>query len=104
MDLDRASLAKLEETQQSWLLGPSDQKKKKKQFIVHLGCVNVGSRKLLKYIAWTVLASILLTGFIVMIVKLIPHHHLPPAPSEHSYTQALIHKALLFFNAQKCKH
>lgn len=95
LDLDRASLQKLEETHQSWLLGPAEQKKNQ---YVDFGCV-VCSRKLLKKIGWVVLAGILLIGFIVMIVKLIPRRH-PPAPPEDTYTQAL-HKVLLFFNAQK---
>lgn len=96
MDLDRASLARLEETHQSWLLGPADKKKKGEQ--VDLGCM-VCSKKLLKKIGWGVLAVVVLIGIIVMIVKLVPHHR-PPPPPEDDYTKAL-HKVLLFFNAQK---
>ncbi|MCO5599203.1 hypothetical protein L7F22_053303 [Adiantum nelumboides] len=96
MDLDRASLARLEETHQSWLLGPADKKKKDQQ--VDLGCM-ICSKKLLKKILWGVFAVVVLIGLIVMIVKLVPHHR-PPPPPEDDYTKAL-HKVLLFFNAQK---
>ncbi|KAI5073534.1 hypothetical protein GOP47_0011547 [Adiantum capillus-veneris] len=96
MDLDRASLARLEETHQSWLLGPADKKKKDQQ--VDLGCM-LCSKKLLKKIGWGVLAVVVLIGIIVMIVKLVPHRRPPPAP-EDEYTKAL-HKVLMFFNAQK---
>ncbi|KAI5054652.1 hypothetical protein GOP47_0029797 [Adiantum capillus-veneris] len=95
-EMDRASFRKLQETQQSWLLGPSEQKKKKQQ--VDLGCM-VCSKKALKYIGWTLLAVALLVAMVVTIVKLKPHHT-PPLVPEDIYTQAL-HKALLFFNAQK---
>lgn len=95
MDLDRASLQKLEETQQSWLLGPAEQKKKQ---YVDLGCV-VCSRKLFKKIVLCIVAAIVLIGFVVMLVKLIPRRHSPPPP-EDDYTRAL-HKVLLFFNEQK---
>ncbi|KAH7447326.1 hypothetical protein KP509_01G101500 [Ceratopteris richardii] len=96
MDFDRASLQRLEETHQSWLLGPADKKKKDQQ--VDLGCM-VCSKKLLKKIGLAVLAGLVLIGIIVMIVKLVPRHH-PPPPPEDSYTKAL-HKVLMFFNAQK---
>lgn len=98
LEMDRASLAKLEETQQSWLLGPRDDKKKKRNEQLDLGCV-MCSKKLLKYVGCALLAALLLIAFILLIVKLKPHHHPSPAP-EDTYTQAL-HKALLFFNAQK---
>ena len=82
-DLDRAALTRqLDETQQSWLLaGPGDQAGKKKKKYVDLGCV--------------VLDRKIFIGFIMMIVKLVPHKR-PPPPDQ--YTQAL-HKALMFFNA-----
>ncbi|KAH6557939.1 hypothetical protein KP509_1Z085400 [Ceratopteris richardii] len=95
-DADRASFRKLQETQQSWLLGPTEQKKKKQH--VDLGCM-VCSKKALKYIGWGVLAVVLLVVMIVLIVKMKPHHTSPPPP-EDDYTRAL-RKALLFFNAQK---
>ncbi|URE00004.1 Glycosyl hydrolase family 9 [Musa troglodytarum] len=41
----------------------------------------------------------LLVGFIMLIIKTVPHRHRPPPPPDE-YTQAL-HKALMFFNAQR---
>lgn len=97
-DLDRAALSRpLDETQQSWLLGPTEQKKKK---YVDLGCIIV-SRKIFIWTVGTIVAAALLAGFITLIVKTVPrHHHKNPPPD--NYTLAL-HKALKFFNAQKCK-
>lgn len=65
-DLDRAALSSrpLDETQQSWLLGPSETKKKKKY--VDLGCVIV-SRKIFTRTLGSILA-----GLIIMTV---PSHH-----------------------------
>ncbi|KAJ0594514.1 putative cellulase [Helianthus annuus] len=78
-DFDKAPLSRpLDETQQSWLLGPGEQKKKK---YVDLGCIIV-SRKIF---VWTT----------------VPRHHKHPPPVDN-YTIAL-GKALRFFNAQKCK-
>ncbi|WCJ41917.1 glycosyl hydrolase 9A1 [Euphorbia peplus] len=96
-DLDRAALSRpLDETQQSWLLGPSEQKKKKKY--VDLGCIIV-SRKIFLWTVGALLVSALLAGFITLIVKTVPrHHHSKPPPD--NYTLAL-HKALMFFNAQR---
>lgn len=98
-DYDRAALSssrQLDETQQSWLLGPTEQKKKKKY--VDLGCIIV-SRKIFVWTVGSILAAGLLAGLIALIVKLAPrHHHAPPPPD--NYTQAL-NKALMFFNAQK---
>lgn len=97
-DFDRAALSRpLDETQQSWLLGPTEQKKKK---YVDLGCIIV-SRKIFVWTVGTILASAVLAGFITLIVKTVPrHHHSHDAPD--NYTLAL-HKALMFFNAQKCQ-
>ncbi|XP_077227047.1 endoglucanase 12-like [Tasmannia lanceolata] len=97
MDMDRAALSQqLDETQQSWLLGPPDNNKKGKY--VDLGCV-VCSRKALKYIFWTLLICFVVIALPIIIVKSIPKHKpIPPPPD--NYTIAL-HKALLFFNAQK---
>lgn len=97
-DLDRAALSSsrpLDETQQSWLLGPGEQKKKK---YVDLGCIIV-SRKIFIWTAGTLLFSAFLAGFITLIVKTVPRHHrgLPPPDN---YTLAL-RKALMFFNAQR---
>jgi len=97
-DLDRAALSRpLDETQQSWLLGPTEQKKKK---YVDLGCIIV-SRKIFVWTVGTLVAAALLAGFITLIVKTVPRHH-PKTPPPDNYTIAL-HKALKFFNAQKCK-
>ncbi|KAG5548906.1 hypothetical protein RHGRI_014312 [Rhododendron griersonianum] len=95
-DFDRAAMSRpLDETQQSWLLGPGEQKKKK---YVDLGCIIV-SRKIFLWTVGTVLAAGFLIGFITLIVKTVPrHHHRPPPPD--NYTVAL-NKALMFFNAQK---
>ncbi|KAH0766834.1 hypothetical protein KY290_004198 [Solanum tuberosum] len=95
-DFDRAAMSRsLDETQQSWLLGPTEQKKKK---YVDLGCIIV-SRKIFKWTVGCIIAAALLAGFITMIVKLVPRHkHHNPPPD--NYTLAL-RKALMFFNAQK---
>lgn len=87
----------LDETQQSWLLGPGEQKKKR---YVDLGCVIV-SRKIFIWTVGSILAAAFLVGIIMVIVKNVPRHHkrLPPPDN---YTIAL-HKALMFFHAQKCK-
>lgn len=97
-DFDRAAISRpLDETQQSWLLGPGEQKKKR---YVDLGCVIV-SRKLFVWTVGTLLVAGLIAGFITLIVKTVPrHHHHPPPPD--NYTIAL-RKALMFFNAQRCK-
>ncbi|GAV86386.1 Glyco_hydro_9 domain-containing protein [Cephalotus follicularis] len=97
-DFDRAALSNsrpLDETQQSWLLGPGEQKKKK---YVDLGCIIV-SRHIFLWTLGTLLVSAFLAGFITLIVKTVPRHH-HPAPPPDNYTLAL-HKALMFFNAQR---
>ncbi|XAR49205.1 Cellulase [Bertholletia excelsa] len=95
-DLDRAALSRqLDETQQSWLLGPTEQKKKK---YVDLGCIIV-SRKLFVWTVGTILAAGLLAGLITLIVSVAERHrHQHSKPD--NYTLAL-HKALMFFNAQR---
>lgn len=104
MDWDRASISQqgynhgnLDETQQSWLLGPSDKTKKKKY--VDLGCI-VCSRTALKWTIWSIVIAFFVIGLPIIIAKSIPKHKRPPPPPDN-YTLAL-HKALLFFNAQKC--
>ncbi|KAH7670842.1 Glycoside hydrolase family 9 protein [Dioscorea alata] len=100
MDVDRAALSRhhhLDETQQSWLLGPPDQNQKKDKYI-DLGCVVV-KRKLIKWALWSTLIAFLVIGVPVIIVKSLPKHKDPPPPPDE-YSKAL-HKALLFFNAQK---
>ena len=101
-DLDRAALMRqLDETQQSWLLaGPGDRAGKKKKKYVDLGCV-VLDRKIFMWTVGTILGLGVFIGFIMMIVKLVPHKRPPPPPPDQ-YTQAL-HKALMFFNAQRCE-
>lgn len=101
MDLDRAALSrqKLDETQRSWLLGPQDSNKKKDKY-VDLGCV-VCKRKVLGQIMWASLIAFVVIGIPIIIAKSIPKHREKELPPDR-YTMAL-HKALLFFNAQKCK-
>ncbi|PIA46990.1 hypothetical protein AQUCO_01400010v1 [Aquilegia coerulea] len=95
-DFDRAALSRpLDETQQSWLLGPMEQKKKK---YVDLGCIIV-SRKIFIWTVGTLLAAGFLAGFIVLLIKTVPRHHRPHPPPDN-YTLAL-NKALMFFNAQR---
>ncbi|KAK2394470.1 endoglucanase [Trifolium repens] len=96
-ELDRAALSRpLDETQQSWLLGPTEQKKKKKY--VDLGCIIV-SRKIFVWTVGIIVCAAFVAGFVTLIVKTVPrHHHKHPPPD--NYTLAL-HKALMFFNAQK---
>ncbi|XP_071726238.1 endoglucanase 25-like [Rutidosis leptorrhynchoides] len=95
-DFDRAALSRpLDETQQSWLLGPGEQKKKK---YVDLGCIIV-SRKIFVWTVGLILAAGFIAGFVTLIVKTVPRHH-KHAPPPDNYTIAL-EKALMFFNAQK---
>lgn len=102
MDWDRASVShqryqhNLDETQQSWLLGPPEKKKKK---YVDLGCV-VCSRTALKWTFWGFVVAFVVIALPVIIAKTVPKHKHRPSPPDN-YTAAL-HKALLFFNAQKC--
>lgn len=101
LDLDRGALSRtLDETQQSWLLaGPGDQGKKKKKY-VDLGCLII-SRKLFLWIVGGLLGAAAFAGFVTLIVKAVPRHHKPPPPPDN-YTLSL-HKALMFFNAQRCE-
>ncbi|XP_057961279.1 endoglucanase 12 [Malania oleifera] len=85
----------LDETQQSWLLGPPERKKKK---YVDLGCI-MCSQKALKWTAWSIVAVFFVVALPIIITKCLPKHH-PRPPVPDNYTVAL-HKALLFFNAQK---
>ena len=99
-EIDRAAVSSraLDETQQSWLLGPTEHKKKK---YVDLGCIIV-SRKVFVWTVGVLLVSAFLVGFITLIAKTLPRHHHKHGPPDN-YTLAL-HKALLFFNAQKCMY
>lgn len=95
LDFDRASVKSLEETQQSWLLEPTAQKKQKQ---IDLGCM-VCSRKLFLIIFGTLLAASAVVGLSILIWKLAPRKHPHPAPLDN-YTVAL-KMALRFFDAQK---
>ncbi|KAL5974930.1 hypothetical protein ACLOJK_031606 [Asimina triloba] len=100
-ELDRAALSRqLDETQQSWLLGPAEMMKKKKKY-VDLGCVIV-SRKIFVWTVGALLLAGLVAGLVTLIVKTVPRRHRPPPPPDN-YTLAL-HKALMFFNAQRCTY
>lgn len=88
----------LDETQQSWLLG-QDQDQEKKNKYVDLGCV-VCSRKALRWTVWGVAVVLVVIALPIIITKSLPKHKPRPTPPDN-YTLAL-HKALLFFNAQKC--
>ena len=71
-DFDRAALSRpLDETQQSWLLGPGEEKKKK---YVDLGCISV-SRKIFVWTVGLIFAAGFIAGFIALIVKIVPKHH-----------------------------
>ncbi|GAA0168243.1 hypothetical protein LIER_43815 [Lithospermum erythrorhizon] len=80
-DYDKAAL---DETQQSWLLGPGEQKKKE---YVDLGCLIV-SKKVFKWSLGCILAAGLLTVIITLILKFAPRHHNDHAPPDN-YTLAL---------------
>lgn len=102
-DLDRGAMMRhqLDETQQSWLLaGPGDQAGKKKKKYVDIGCMVI-DRKIFMWTVGLILGVGLFVGFVMMIVKLVPHKKPPPPPPDQ-YTLAL-HKALMFFNAQRCE-
>ncbi|KAD3641830.1 hypothetical protein E3N88_31054 [Mikania micrantha] len=106
-DIDRASSYNiqsqhsggLDETQQSWLLNPDDaSRKKNKTRYVDLGCIVV-KRKALKWTVIVIFVGFLVIGLPIIIAKSLPKHKSGPPPPDQ-YTEAL-HKALLFFNAQK---
>ncbi|VAI02216.1 unnamed protein product [Triticum turgidum subsp. durum] len=93
-DLDRGAMMRhqLDETQQSWLLaGPGDQAGKKKKKYVDIGCMVI-DRKIFMWTVGLILGVGLFVGFVMMIVKLVPHKKPPPPPPDQ-YTLAL-HKAL----------
>ncbi|BBM99915.1 endoglucanase [Marchantia polymorpha subsp. ruderalis] len=94
-DMDRASVKSLEETQQSWLLGAGEPKKKKG---IDLGCMIISRRACCVLVCLFVFCGFV-AGLTVLLVKTLPKkdNHGPVADN---YTQAL-HLALRFFNAQK---
>ncbi|XP_021893696.1 endoglucanase 7 [Carica papaya] len=104
MEWDRGALQsqrqyvhELDETQQSWLLGPKENKRKNKKYM-DLGCILV-SHRVLKWSLLSILIGFLVIALPTVIVKSVPKHKPSPPPPDN-YTLAL-HKALLFFNAQK---
>jgi endoglucanase len=102
-DVDAGALSarqhhELDETQQGWLLSPEGAKKRSRH--VDLGCVVV-KRKVLRWAFWGLVAGFVLVGLPVTVYKSIPHRPPRPPPPDR-YAEAL-HKALLFFNAQKCE-
>nr|GLL18013.1 endoglucanase 12 [Ipomoea trifida] len=86
----------LDETQKGWLLGPPPERKKKKY--VDLGCV-VCSKKAFKYTVWGIVVAFFVLALPTIIAISLPKRHPRPPPPDN-YSVAL-HKALLFFNAQK---
>ena len=74
------------------------------------------SRKVFIWTIGIVLAAGLIVGFIILLIKILPHHHHRPQSLPDNVTLALdramlqsnkytiaLSKALMFFNAQKCK-
>lgn len=108
-DWDKASLLyqqhangnshELDQVQQGWLLAPQDKSRKnRKNKHVDFGCIIV-SKKVLKWAFWSFVVAFVVIAMPIIIAKSLPKHkHGPPRPD--NYTLAL-HKALLFFNAQK---
>ena len=96
--VDSAALPRqLDETQQSWLLGPA---KKKKKYL-YLGCVVV-SHTIVKWFLWIIASAAIVSGLVITIIKNLPkNHHAEPPPDNYTIT---LHKAIVFFNAQKCMH
>ncbi|KAK1400559.1 Endoglucanase [Heracleum sosnowskyi] len=99
-DWDKASRKSytLDETQRSWLLDPETRLSNKKNKYVDLGCI-VCSRKALKWSLGMVALAFLVIGMPIIISKYLPENHHRPLPPD-DFTLAL-HKALLFFDAQK---
>lgn len=106
-DWDRASLLyqehthnnhELDQVQQSWLLARQDSRKSRKTKYVDLGCIVV-SKKVLQWAFWSFAVAFVVIGLPIIIAKSLPKHKSKTPPPDN-YTLAL-HKALLFFNAQK---
>lgn len=95
VDIDRASVKSLEETQQSWLLGAGGEDKKKKG--IDLGCVVISRRMCCLGLAFFIFCGFI-AGLVCLIIFTLPHHH-KHVPIPDNYTQAL-HLALQFFDAQ----
>lgn len=90
----------LDETQQGWLLAPQDSWKKKRKKYVNLGCISV-SRTVFTWTVGSIVVLFLVVALPIIIVKSLPRHKSTPPPPDN-YTLA-IHKAIQFFDAQKCK-
>ncbi|KAJ6982810.1 endoglucanase 12-like [Populus alba x Populus x berolinensis] len=99
MEWDKAALQPqrhhLDETQQSWLLYRQETKKKK---YVDFGCIAC-SHRALKWTLYAFVFAVLVILLPTVLAKTLPKHRSKPSPPDN-YTLAL-HKALLFFNAQK---
>ncbi|GKD04191.1 endoglucanase 12, partial [Tanacetum coccineum] len=86
-------------TQRSWMLDPNEALRKKyKTRYVDLECIVV-KWEVLKWTLIALFLAFLVIGLAIIIVKSIPKH-IPGPPPPDQYTEAL-HKALMFFNAQK---
>ncbi|XP_078434462.1 endoglucanase 12-like [Wolffia australiana] len=92
----RAAPRELDETQRSWLLEP--QRREKKDKYVDLGCV-VCKRKVIRWALWALVIAFFVIALPIIIVKSLPKGKPYVAPPDQ-YAVAL-HKALLFFDAQK---
>ncbi|XP_045822932.1 endoglucanase 12-like [Trifolium pratense] len=98
---DRAALLSpasdtMDSTVQSWILERPITKKKTKY--VDIGCMKL-SCKALKWIFGIIFVVFCVIGLPIIVAKNLPKHHSRPITPDN-YTLAL-HKALLFFNAQK---
>ncbi|RZC86832.1 hypothetical protein C5167_030178 [Papaver somniferum] len=96
-NLDRGALTnqqQLDQAQQSWLLGPKENKRKK---YMDFGCV-VCSRQAVKWSFWTIVLAFVVIALPTIIVKNWPNHKVHPTPPDQ-YHVALT-KALKFFDAQ----
>ncbi|KAK3031000.1 hypothetical protein RJ639_036850 [Escallonia herrerae] len=91
------NLHELDETQQSWLLDPVRSRDKKNKY-VDLGCI-ICSRKAVRWTLYGLVIALFVIALPTIIAKSLPKHKTRPPPPDN-YTLAL-HKALLFFNAQK---
>ncbi|KAI3967599.1 hypothetical protein MKW92_003474 [Papaver armeniacum] len=96
-NLDRGALTnqqQLDQAQQSWLLGPKENKRKK---YIDFGCV-VCSRQAVKWSFWTIVLAFVVIALPTIIVKSWPRDKVHPIPPDQ-YHVALT-KALKFFDAQ----
>ena len=94
---NEAARPELDETQKSWLL--KTQRKEKDDY-VDLGCV-VCNKKVLRWTFYVAAISFLVIALPVIISKSLPKRKPPVIPPD-KFSVAL-HKALLFFDAQKCE-